>query len=180
MTPILCQVAIDGLQAWGAVAGTAFAAVAAFVTITVLVHELRTRRREQLDRESAQARSVLVTMIVVDGVEGQHIGSITITIRNFSQSVITDVSYFVRRLDRQLSWVSSEMNFVAPGESREHTWTLIPAVDWPAAINPADLFLVGAAFTDANGLRWHRQNRSEPQRRRALQPAYSELPVFRS
>lgn len=178
MNSILCQAAPEGLQAWGTVIGTLLASVAAVVALLLLVHEAKVRRHEQLDRESAQARSVLVTLVIVDGAEGGEIGSITVTLRNFSTSVVTDVSYFVRRLDRQLSWVSSEMDYLGPGESREHTWTLIPSVGWPVGINPNDLFLVGTAFTDANGLRWHRQNRSEPRRRQAMKPAYAELTLW--
>ena len=52
----------DWMQGWGTVLGALFSGIAALGAVILIWHELSVRREERLEREVAQARTVIVGM----------------------------------------------------------------------------------------------------------------------
>jgi len=158
----------DWVQAWGTVAGAAFAAAAAIAAFLVLVHEIRIRRRDENDLRAATARLVLVTAGEEKGVRPKEnvpgmIVSIDVIINNFSRFPVVDVSVVVERLSGERER-GTAMDLLKPGESYTFKCVFQPSISWPYRMHPPNLFRTKMIFTDDNGLRWQRIDRQQPSR----------------
>jgi hypothetical protein len=158
----------EWLQAWGTIAGAAFAAAAAIAAFLVLLHEIRIRRRDEDDLRASTARSVIVTTGDEKGIEPKEdadgsITSMELCINNFSRFPVVDVFVMVERLSgrREFAWGT---DLLKPGETQVKKCVFHPALAWPPMIPPPNLFRTRMVFTDDNGLRWQRIDHQPPSR----------------
>jgi hypothetical protein len=163
----------DWMQAWGTVAAAVFSALAFVGTVGLLLHEVRTRRRDEADRIAGQARMVLISVFDAhDNDEGGLVRMVNIHVRNHSASPIIDVDVLaIHRVPEDGSSEPDTLTFqtesIEPGHSDSELWLLRTPIRWAPGTPLAESFNTRIAFTDAEGLRWIREGRAEPRRQLA-------------
>jgi hypothetical protein len=160
----------DWMQGWGTVAGAVFSALALAATVGLLWHEMLVRRRDEEDRLAAQARMVLVSVLDARGDVDQGIAQMLIVnVRNHSQAPIIDVEVSASQKDGAAGG-SDQFEFhieaIEPGQSDGDLWLLQSPVTASRQTPITDQVNSRVAFTDAQGLRWQRVDRNQPQRLR--------------
>ncbi len=158
------------MQAWGTVAGAVFSALAFVAAVSLLWHEVRTRRRDDEDRVAGQARMVLISVFDAhDNRDGGLVRMVNIHVRNHSASPIIDVEVMAvhgqSAADKaEQDILMFEVEFINPGHSDSELWLLRTPISWTHEVPLPSFFSTRIAFTDAQGLRWVRENRDEPRR----------------
>lgn len=163
------------MQGWGTVAGALFSALAFVAAVSLLWHEVRTRRRDDEDRVAGQARMVLISVFDAHGNnDGGLVRMVNIHVRNHSASPIIDVEVMAKHCQPADSQAADgqaeqdilafEAEFIDPGHSDSELWLLRTPISWTREVPLSSFFSTRIAFTDAMGLRWVRENRDEPRR----------------
>lgn len=163
----------DWMQAWGTVAGALFSALAFVAAVSLLWHEVRTRRRDDEDRVAGQARMILISVFDAhDNSDGGLVRMVNIRVRNHSASPITDVEVVAVHSQKSADGperdsLTFETEFIDPDRSDSELWLLQAPISWKHDIPLAGFFATRITFTDAQGLRWVRDGRDEPRRLRS-------------
>jgi hypothetical protein len=158
------------MQGWGTVAGALFSALAFVAAVSLLWHEVRTRRRDDEDRVAGQARMVLISVFDAhENHDGGLVRMVNIHVRNHSASPIIDVEVEAVHSqptadETEQDILTFEAEFIDPGHSDSELWLLRTPVSWTREVPLSSFFSTRIAFTDAMGLRWVRENRDEPRR----------------
>jgi hypothetical protein len=158
----------DWMQAWGNLAGALFSACAFVAAVGLLWHEMRIRRKDEEDRLAAQARMVLVSVLDARGdVDDGTTRMLIVNVRNHSQAPIIDVEVKASRPDgdgADHDYLAFHVEAIEPGESDSDLWLLRSPVRTSRSTPITDQVKSRVDFTDAQGLRWVRTGRDQPQR----------------
>lgn len=160
----------DWMEAWGNLAGALFSACAFVAAVGLLWHEIRIRRTDEVDRLAAQARMVLVSVLDARGETHSAARMLMVNVRNHSQAPIIDVE--VRAVRKTTDGGADDvMEFhveaIEAGQSDGDLWLLKTPVTLSRTSPVAGHIDTEVQFTDAQGLRWIRTGRDQPQRQQA-------------
>jgi hypothetical protein len=160
----------DWMEAWGNTASALFSAFAFIAAVGLLWHEIRIRRADEVDRLAAQARMVLVSVLDARGESHSAARMLSVNVRNHSQAPIIDVE--VRASRRKVDGAEDDVvefyiEAIEGGQSDGDLWLLKTPVVLPRNSPTATHVDTEIQFTDAQGLRWVRVGRDQPQRQQS-------------
>ncbi|MFG2055235.1 hypothetical protein ACGFI9_14510 [Micromonospora sp. NPDC048930] len=155
----------DWMQAWGSLAGLLMSTVAVLFTGLLFRHEVRVRREEKRDAEAAQARLVLAVLDQPEPFRAPGARALPAQVGyrllNFSGAPVLDV--LIRYVWAGGSIGPTHHVPVLVGEEKGEL--RFPDELEPEVLQALDDFsAIEIIFTDANGQKWQRVDRSAPVR----------------
>ncbi|MET8089655.1 hypothetical protein [Micromonospora sp. NPDC005220] len=166
----------DWMQAWGSLAGLLMSGIAAIATLLLLRHEIRVRREEQRDQESAQARLIIARLTgsrreATDpetGVDSGPFVALTWEVINYSSQPIMDAQVGISSSkypqDDTEGWGDEYVDVIAKKFNGSTELSPPVKVDPLREFQPGNDFDISIEFYDAAGLNWLRKNRETPRR----------------
>ncbi|MEU8262440.1 hypothetical protein AB0C02_17635, partial [Micromonospora sp. NPDC048999] len=176
--PVLTEEApkvTDWMQAWGSLAGLVMSTIAVLFTGLLFRHEVRVRREERRDAEAAQARLVLAVLDEPEPFRNRPLpAQVSYRVMNFSGAPVLDV--LIRHVWAGGSVGPTHHIPVLIGEEKGDL--RVPEELDPHVVEAVVEFsAIEIIFTDANGRKWQRLDRSAPVR--LVQRSYRDPSIVR-